>query len=78
MKSINLINEKSNENQAEVVQLGDSKAKSQRQWVNENKNITWRIQIPKINLDVHIKEGTTLETMLTAVGHFTETSSWKR
>ncbi len=50
--------------------------KTQRQFVQENKNISWRIQIPKINLDAHIKEGTSLEVMLNSVGHFTQTSKW--
>ena len=40
-------------------------SKSQRNTIKENQNIKWRIQIPKINLDVHIMEGsvgTTLHT----------------
>lgn len=54
----------------------NQETKTQRQIVQENKNIEWRIQIPKINLDVHIKEGTSLEVMLHSVGHFEETSKW--
>ncbi|MGN1269644.1 MAG: class D sortase [Clostridia bacterium] len=50
---------------------------TQRQLINENKTNKWRIQIPKINLDVHIMEGTTSEVLLKAVGHFKETSKWK-
>lgn len=49
----------------------------QREVINENKTNKWRIQIPKINLDVHIMEGTTSEVLLKAVGHFKETSKWK-
>ena len=51
--------------------------KTQRAVINENKNIKWRIQIPKINLDVHIMEGTSADILLKAVGHFEETSKWK-
>ena len=42
---------------------------------NEIKDKTnkWRIEIPKINLNAPIREGTTQEIMLEAVGHFTET-----
>lgn len=54
-----------------------TKNTTQRQVVNENKTNKWRIQIPKINLDVHIMEGTTSEVLLKAVGHFKETSKWK-
>ena len=44
--------------------------------MKENKENKWRIQIPKINLDAHIKEGTSAGVMLQAVGHFEETSKW--
>lgn len=50
--------------------------KTQREVLKENKENKWRIQIPKINLDVHIKEGTSASVMLQAVGHFEETSKW--
>lgn len=50
---------------------------TQRDVIKENKNIKWRIQIPKIDLDVHIMEGTTSTVLLKAVGHFTETSKWQ-
>ena len=50
--------------------------KTQRDIINENKNNKWRIQIHKIGLDVHIKEGTSQDVLLTAVGHFIETSNW--
>lgn len=39
-----------------------------------NVNNSWRIEIPKIGLNAPIKEGTTQQVMLEAVGHFTETS----
>lgn len=50
---------------------------TQREVVKENKKNKWRIQIPKINLDVHINEGTTSKVMLKSVGHFEQTSKWK-
>lgn len=50
---------------------------TQRNVIKENQNIKWRIQIPKIDLDVHIMEGTTSTVLLKAVGHFTETSKWQ-
>lgn len=53
------------------------KPKTQRQVIQENKNNSWRLQIPKINLDVHIQEGTSATVLLQAVGHFEETSKWK-
>lgn len=39
----------------------------------KDKNNKWRIEIPKIGLNAPIKEGTTQEIMLEAVGHFTDT-----
>lgn len=50
--------------------------KLQRDIINENKEVSWRIKIPKLNLDVHIKEGTDKDTLLSAVGHFEKTSKW--
>ena len=52
----------------------NTKKTTQRDIIKENQNIKWRIQIPKINLDVHIMEGTTSNILLKAVGHFEETS----
>ncbi len=49
---------------------------TQRSIIEENKNIKWRIQIPKLNLDVHIAEGTTAEVLLKAIGHFENTTKW--
>ncbi len=54
-----------------------AKQETQRDVVKQNKQNKWRIQIPKINLDVHINEGTTSKVMLKSVGHFEETSKWK-
>ena len=51
-------------------------SKSQRNTIKENQNIKWRIQIPKINLDVHIMEGTSSNILLKAVGHFETTEKW--
>lgn len=51
-------------------------SKSQRNIIKENQNIKWRIQIPKINLDVHIMEGTSSNILLKAVGHFETTEKW--
>lgn len=39
----------------------------------KDKSNKWRIEIPKIGLNAPIREGTTQEVMLKAVGHFTET-----
>ena len=52
----------------------NTKKTTQRDIIKESQNIKWRIQIPKINLDVHIMEGTTSNILLKAVGHFEETS----
>lgn len=49
---------------------------TQRQMIQANKANPWRIQIPKLGLDVHIEEGTNDEILLQAVGHFTETNKW--
>lgn len=51
--------------------------KTQTQVLEENKEKTWRIQIPKINLDAHISEGITSSVLLTSIGHFEETSKWQ-
>ena len=55
----------------------NSNEKTQTQVLEENRNKTWRIQIPKIDLDAHIAEGITSSVLLTAVGHFEETSKWQ-
>lgn len=55
---------------------GTTQNKTQRQVVQENKNNKWRVQIPKLNIDVHINEGTSSNILLTSVGHFEETSKW--
>ena len=39
----------------------------------KDKSNKWRIEIPKIGLNAPIREGTTQEIMLKAVGHFAET-----
>lgn len=49
---------------------------TQRQVIQANKTNTWRIQIPKLGLDVHIEEGTTSSVLLQAVGHFEGTATW--
>lgn len=54
-----------------------TKKQTQRDVVKQNQTNKWRIQIPKINLDVHILEGTSSEVLLKAVGHFPETTKWK-
>lgn len=61
-KTENTIQQTNNKNQLDIIEA--------------NKNIKWRIQIPKIDLDVHIMEGTTSNVLLNAVGHFEETSKW--
>ena len=40
---------------------------------NQYKSNNWRIQIPKINLDAPILEGTSKEILRRGVGHFTST-----
>lgn len=55
----------------------DEKTSTQRQVVKDNKSNKWRIQIPKLNLDVHIMEGTSSNILLQAVGHFDQTSKWQ-
>ena len=49
---------------------------TQRQIVQANLTNKWRIQIPKLNLEAHIEEGTTEDVLLRAVGHFEDTSRW--
>ena len=67
-----------NNTEKEETKIADNVNKStQRDVIKENKNIKWRIQIPKIDLDVHIMEGTTSAVLLKAVGHFEETSKWQ-
>lgn len=51
-------------------------SKTQRQIVQANLANQWRIQIPKLNLDAHIEEGTNPEVLLRAVGHFEDTNQW--
>lgn len=54
----------------------ENNQQTQRDIIQENKEKTWRIQIPKISLDVHIMEGTSSDILLKAVGHFEQTSKW--
>ena len=51
-------------------------SQTQRQIVQANLSNKWRIQIPKLNLDAHIEEGTTEDVLLRAVGHFENTNRW--
>ena len=37
---------------------------------------TWQIEIPKINLNANISEGTTKDIMDAYVGHFSSTQTW--
>ena len=52
------------------------KNQTQRQIVQANLSDQWRIEIPKLNLNAHIKEGTTPDVLLRAVGHFEESNQW--
>ena len=65
------------ENEEKTKESNNVNKTTQRQVVKENQNIKWRLQIPKIDLDVHIMEGTTSNTLLKAIGHFEETSKWQ-
>lgn len=49
---------------------------TQRQVAKINKTNPWRIQIPKLSINIHIEEGTTDKVLLKAVGHFEETCKW--
>mgnify|MGYP000016954990 FL=1 len=57
----------------------NNNATSKKNKSNEikDKSNKWRIEIPKIGLNAPIKEGTTPEILLEAVGHFTETTKDK-
>ncbi len=72
-----LINSAKNENILKNnVSSFNEEQKTKRQVINENKQNVWRLQIPKLNLDVHIKEGTSSNVLLSAIGHFENTSKW--
>lgn len=51
-------------------------SQTQRQIVQDNLSNQWRLQIPKLNLNAHIEEGTTGDVLLRAVGHFEDTNQW--
>ena len=51
-------------------------SQTQRQIVQANLSNQWRLQIPKLNLNAHIEEGTTGDFLLRAVGHFEDTNQW--
>ncbi len=70
------VSSNNNSNKNDVEELNSS-PKTQTQVLEENKDITWRIQIPKINLDAHIKEGITNSVLLSSIGHFEQTSKWQ-
>lgn len=65
---------KTNNTNQEITQNENSQ--TQRQTIQKNKTNKWRIQIPRINLDVHIQEGTSYSVLLEAVGHFEGTAKW--
>lgn len=45
--------------------------------INAYQSYSWRIQIPKIQLNAPIYEGTEKETLRRGVGHFKNTANWK-
>ena len=59
-------------NESNSVSSTSSNASKKSNEIKDKSN-KWRIEIPKIGLNAPIKEGTTQEIMLEAVGHFTET-----
>lgn len=59
-------------NESNSVSSTSSNARKKSNEIKDKSN-KWRIEIPKIGLNAPIKEGTTQEIMLEAVGHFTET-----
>ena len=61
---------------SEKIEQNTTNATTQRTIVRENQSNTWRIEIPRINLDVHIENGIDYDTLLEAVGHFPQTSKW--
>lgn len=74
------------ENSIDLGQVYKKISKEYTDGLNQNKNIEkettdtkskWRIEIPKINLEAPIIEGTTQECLSMAVGHFEDTDAWK-
>lgn len=53
-----------------------NKPTTQREAIAQYQKSNWRIQIPRLNLDAHILEGTDSDILVTAVGHFEETATW--
>ncbi len=62
-----IVNEMSNETVNETAEVIPNLYKS---------SSNWRIEIPAINLDAPILEGTSKEVMHKAVGHFEESQTW--
>lgn len=54
----------------------EDNGKTQREIIQENKQNPWRLEIPKIGLNVHIKEGTSSNVLLKSVGLFENSSKW--
>lgn len=67
-------NKKIEKNASNTIIRDNSKVSSKKTNEIKDKENKWRIEIPKIGLNAPIKEGTTQEIMLEAVGHFTETT----
>lgn len=76
-----------NTNQINSGKSNNSKEKYEVENINNNGELegiitnqymenSWRILIPKINLDAPILEGTSSEILRKGVGHFEETSNW--
>lgn len=76
MLKINTVGVESNSNNInqETKEENIKKQNSQSTAKTEEKNLKWKIVIPKISLEAEISEGTSQEIMNKYVGHFEETS----
>lgn len=60
----------------EIIENTEKEPTTAREAIKTYEKSNWRIKIPKLNLDVHILEGTTSNILLKAVGHFENTTKW--
>ena len=68
--------EESENTKKEQEEIEEKEPTTAREAIKTYEKSDWRIQIPRLNLDVHILEGTDSNVLLKAVGHFENMAKW--
>ena len=70
------INEQEESKPKEVKEKQNKQSKGETLNCNNTDQKIWKIEIPKINLEATIAEGTSEEIMNKYIGHFEDTEKW--